>query len=287
MKIPTFIGLLIGSLIWASAQSTPVYTVPHAERQPAWVFPVWFSSADGQMDTIFLCYDPDAGGTADSLFGMYPEDKDRTAFNACVNSCELPFSVYVRQFPEYTIITILENHTYPVTMRFDVRMLFSDSLGIASAPGRPKIEALFSVDGEVEGCPGSPISTSTRVHLTTDAFFDGESDCYRDSIIVLNSGSFLIFTLGISRNTSTAPVTSSEACSYARSVISDETMFRAMTTDKGVFLIYDATGRLIQRGKLRGHDPIELNPIGSGSHRMLFLETIDSKSRCVSRLISW
>lgn len=268
----------------AFAQSAPVYEVPIAAQQPAWVFPVWFSSADGQADTIYLCYDPGSGVGNDSLFGMYPLDIDRSAFNACVSSCEWPLSVFIRQFPEYSVTAILENAVYPVTIRFDVRMLFSDSLNIVSAPGRPKAQVVLLVDGVVEGCPGS--SMYTYVKIGPEEYFDDEFDGNSDSIIVLNSGSFLAFVLGVSPYVPIPPVDAHEECDVSSVIVFDDCRTKAKSTEHGEFRVYDALGHMLQRGTFAHPEPIVLNAMNRHSPGMLIMETFNSQSRCVTKIIS-
>lgn len=52
----------------ASAQT---YTVPGAQQQPAWVFPLWFEDGSGAKDTLYFCYDANAKSVLpyDTIFG--------------------------------------------------------------------------------------------------------------------------------------------------------------------------------------------------------------------------
>lgn len=75
-----FFLLFLFSAVLVHAQT---YTVPGAQIQPAWVFPLWFEDGNGERDTAYLCYDSTAhnqGIGNDTVFGEYFLESDSTDF---------------------------------------------------------------------------------------------------------------------------------------------------------------------------------------------------------------
>jgi hypothetical protein len=72
MKTSMITLLLVVLAVVSKAQ---VYTIPWAQVQPDWVFPLWFENGDGQKDTIYIGYDENAHGyllqenNPDTIFG--------------------------------------------------------------------------------------------------------------------------------------------------------------------------------------------------------------------------
>ena len=60
MKIFLLSLLLLLAMVKNTVAQT--YTIPWAQQQPAWVFPLWFEDASGAKDTLYVCYDADAFG---------------------------------------------------------------------------------------------------------------------------------------------------------------------------------------------------------------------------------
>ena len=79
--------LLPLSFFFATQLFAQTYTVPGAQIQPAWVFPVWFEDFNGEKDTVFFCYDPEAdnndyGYGHDTIYGEKVIKIDTSRFNA-------------------------------------------------------------------------------------------------------------------------------------------------------------------------------------------------------------
>ena len=67
MKIFLLSLLVLLALVKNTVAQT--YTIPWAQQQPAWVFPLWFEDASGAKDTLYLCYDVNAGIIQPETFG--------------------------------------------------------------------------------------------------------------------------------------------------------------------------------------------------------------------------
>ena len=78
---------LIIILISANSRSlAQTYSVPNAQIQPDYVFPVWFEDGNGDRDTVYFCYDADAnnndyGFGPDTVFGERLISIDTSRFN--------------------------------------------------------------------------------------------------------------------------------------------------------------------------------------------------------------
>ncbi|MBI1193890.1 MAG: hypothetical protein GC205_12085 [Bacteroidetes bacterium] len=106
------------------------YTIPFAEKQPAWVFPLWFTKGDGQKDTVYLTFDQDASSaTEDSLYGEYPIEPGDSEFDVRFGP---NWKVFATDVLTYGFILSLSNIVYPFFISYDSKLLYSDSLPGAS-----------------------------------------------------------------------------------------------------------------------------------------------------------
>jgi len=182
-----FFSVLAVVLLSASV-SGQTYSIPFAEKQPAWVFPLWFTNGDGQKDTIYLAYDPEASSaTEDSLFGEYSIEPDESAF-------------YIRIGPNWRVLATVDltyatdllgyNIAYPFTITYDAKLLYSDSLPGFPSNEVPKVWALLTGEGIVDGCPN--IDFDGYQVILVDTVIDGypgstfvEPHCLRDSLVIV------------------------------------------------------------------------------------------------------
>ena len=69
--------------------SSAQYTIPWAQQQPAWIFPIYFEEGTGLKDTIYLGYDPAAKPILgiDTLFGEGFQVVDTSTFKAYFVKC--------------------------------------------------------------------------------------------------------------------------------------------------------------------------------------------------------
>ena len=154
MKKILAIVIILCTLTKVNAQ---VYTIPWAQQQPRWVFPLWFEDATGKKDTLYFAWDEEADlNSLDTVFGEtpiyadsldYPYDSTNFTVWALTfkNNPAVPDLVdyvaptkcfiveYYNEFPTSNIIgTSINayNFTYqlPITIRWDRNLFNSLSL---------------------------------------------------------------------------------------------------------------------------------------------------------------
>lgn len=76
-----FLTLIV--FIISKGKAQPIYTIPWAEQQPHWIFPIWFEDASGDKDTIYFALDLQSGTIIgiDSLFGLRRVTIDTNEFH--------------------------------------------------------------------------------------------------------------------------------------------------------------------------------------------------------------
>jgi hypothetical protein len=154
MKKILAIVIILCTLTKVNAQ---VYTIPWAQQQPRWVFPLWFEDATGKKDTLYFAWDEEADlNSLDTVFGEipiyadsldYPYDSTNFTVWALTfkNNPAVPDLVdyvaptkcfiveYYNEFPTSNIIGTrinAYNFTYqlPITIRWDRNLFNSPSL---------------------------------------------------------------------------------------------------------------------------------------------------------------
>ena len=136
--------VLILSVFIIPPAAAAQYTIPWASQQPAWVFPLWFEDGSGQKDTIYLGYDRDADkvfGEPDTTFGEGCYNPQGT-FNALLGGCvwdTIGWKAEVLKEKTWLLFRInFLNATWPLTMKFDASLFYSDSLPFyADSTGYP------------------------------------------------------------------------------------------------------------------------------------------------------
>ena len=164
------------------------YTIPFAEKQPAWVFQLWFTNGDGQKDTFYLAYDLEASSaTEDSLFGEYPSSSDESLFYV---ETDFKWKVIATDKLTYAIGISISNIVYPFTIAYDSKVLYSDSLPGPPSGLVPKVWASFVGSGFIEDCP--TIDFDGFSVALTDTIIDGypvsptsDETCTRDTLVVV------------------------------------------------------------------------------------------------------
>jgi hypothetical protein len=133
-----FTTLLITCIVFKNIAQT--YEIPGATKQPAWVFPFWIEDGSGQKDTLYFGYDPDSKwefGGSDTIFGEYQDVKPDSVFYAGLNEWNnliskvniSPWFVTANHANYFTYI-YLRNGKWPITIKYDVNLFYSDSLPI-------------------------------------------------------------------------------------------------------------------------------------------------------------
>ena len=183
-----FTSVLVLTLINTTVFSQ-TYNIPFAEKQPAWVFPLWFTNGDGQKDTFYLAYDLEASSaTEDSLFGEYPSSSDESLFYV---ETDFKWKVIATDKLTYAIGISISNIVYPFTIAYDSKVLYSDSLPGPSSSLVPKVWSSLEGSGVIEDCPN--FDFDGFIVILSDVSIDGypgsvfdEDFCTKDSIVIVD-----------------------------------------------------------------------------------------------------
>ncbi|MBI1193891.1 MAG: hypothetical protein GC205_12090 [Bacteroidetes bacterium] len=184
-----FTSVLVLTLINTSV-SSQTYTIPFAEKQPAWVFPLWFTNGDGQKDTIYLAYDPEASEfLIDTVFGEFAIEPNGSDFEVRIGP---DWKVYAADQLVLGGDLIVYNYIEPFGITYDARMFYSDSLPGLPSNLVPKVWASFEGSGFIEGCP--IIDAGGFIVILSDTTIDGypgssidDDFCMRDSMIFVEN----------------------------------------------------------------------------------------------------
>lgn len=131
------------------------YPIPGASQQATWVFPMFFEDALGNKDTIYLGYD----GNYANNFGCYhdgyfgEQNVYYYAFDTNYNvfTCWEPYigghdsisKVNILSDLSILFTVFVNNAKYPLKIKWDSSLLWSDSIPFPSVSGLPKAEALL------------------------------------------------------------------------------------------------------------------------------------------------
>lgn len=195
MKKIFFLGLL-SFIIWNT--SAQIYTVPGAQVQPAWVFPLWFEDGSGAKDTLYFCYDGNSGMTTlyDTIFGEKKEPLDSIFFQAYYGcALDSSFSAYKKiTFPSPDLgVSMCFLHTQmPLTLRWDSKVFRSNSLPFPDQSPAPRAQGVLAFDlpMEVTMC-----SFELPLLMTDTTLYAWDTICsFSDSIVFEGtSASYLDF----------------------------------------------------------------------------------------------
>jgi hypothetical protein len=189
MKTSMITLLLVALAVVSKAQ---VYTIPWAQVQPEWVFPLWFEDATGAKDTLYLAYDYNCGSFTnpdiDTLYGDNLVLLDTSKFQ--VLGCNgLPSNLLVRKSdcvnPDFFYIEFcFWKCQLPLIVRWDVNLFRSDVLPFADQSPAPRAQGLLWYDLPLQ--TASPCHYSVPVLLSDSSIFSGA--CSRvDSISFYNN----------------------------------------------------------------------------------------------------
>ena len=164
------------------------YTIPFAEKQPAWIFPLWFTNGDGQKDTIYLAYDPEASEfVIDTVFGEYGIEPNDSAFYIRTGP---DWKVFATNYISYAIDLSGYNIVYPFTVTYDASLMYSDSLPGTPSDVVPKVWARLDGTGLIESCPNIDFDGFTVIFV--DTVIEGypssaidDPHCLRDSLVIV------------------------------------------------------------------------------------------------------
>lgn len=160
----TLFSLFASMIPKSQAQSTDSVTY----KEPAWLFPIWFKNAFGEVDTVWFGHDNLASWQIDSMFNEGVNIVDTSKFNAtlmCNN--ELTFDscnkIRIDNFNQFNYTYIFFHKGYkPLTMYWDKSLFYSDSLPY------PDLGDLPRARGDVYCSNAIPCSTSPFPIVMTD-----------------------------------------------------------------------------------------------------------------------
>ncbi|MEO5673876.1 MAG: T9SS type A sorting domain-containing protein [Chitinophagales bacterium] len=178
--------------------SAQTYTVPGAQTQPAWVFPMWFEDGSGAKDTLYFCYDPAAntGPPLDTLMGEIRQIMDTSKFNVYFDcSFSIDFSVLKIKVDSADLakdICVWKAYI-PIKIKWDKNLFYSDSLPYPDQSPAPRAEGHFFFDLPTISLDPEPNCLSPI--LMTDSIIT-PFDCYATDSVILGGGfSIMNFTL--------------------------------------------------------------------------------------------
>ncbi|MBA3664805.1 MAG: T9SS type A sorting domain-containing protein [Bacteroidetes bacterium] len=178
-----------------------VAQIPYASQQPKWAFPIYAKDALGQKDTIYIGYDPT------STYGIGPGYDDlnfgeKWFIPSLPNSFAVGTGVWVSQNDSVLKVDIhkvssgntyyyqvyLSNVKMPVTFKWDLSKLRSDSLPFPSQNPLPKaqLNVTFPAGNWWIGNPGTSCNISIPV-VVSDTINTISCNCYaKDSLQILD-----------------------------------------------------------------------------------------------------
>jgi len=112
--------------------------IPNATKQPKWVFPLYFEEGTGMRDTIYIGYDSASSVPVikdDTIFGENWIVTDTSTFFAFIGikygNQQAPDTILkIQILPQLDVYFDIQfkNAKWPVTMKFDISLFYSDSL---------------------------------------------------------------------------------------------------------------------------------------------------------------
>ena len=176
--------------------------IPYATQQPKWYFPIYAIDATGKRDTVYIGDDPNAqqGNAAnatynDVLFGekwIIPQNPN--VFNLTtyywISPTDSAMKVDINNFnvSNYLYYTIsLSNVTLPVTFKWDVNKLRSDSLPFPNQVPLPRgqIYITFPIGNYWVQDPN--VNCNINIPIVVSDTIKSQCNCYaKDSLTLLD-----------------------------------------------------------------------------------------------------
>jgi hypothetical protein len=182
--------LLLGAVYMPAMGQRPAvvprYTVPHAQVQPAWVFPIWIEDSTGAKDTLYHCYDPTASDNMSDIAMGEICVPMKQGMNIEYGGCTInqKHNTLVNAYFPGRAGTHISNMTPPFIIRFDHRTLYDSILPYYNASNKniPSAMGVFNFGGTPPISPNifGPCNDHFPILLTdTSTYF-----CYfKDSIV--------------------------------------------------------------------------------------------------------
>lgn len=258
MKNLFLLSVIICFSINIQKTNAQVYTIPWAQVQPEWVFPLWFEDATGAKDTLYFAYqEVPTSFNNFPLYGMVYKKIDLTKFNAYYQCDLLPDTtaykaVVLNSNSNFVSDICFINCQLPLIMRWDVNMFRSNALPFPDQSPAPRAQGLITYDFAIQTTGGCPVAV-----LISDTFYNTPpTDCYQvDSATFINAFGggmgYLQFFIqkwtGIPGGTSIEQISTNELIHIYPNPFND--LITIISTDglcsNCTIEIYDLTGRLI------------------------------------------
>ncbi len=269
-----------------------IYTIPWAQQQPAWVFPLWFENGDGQKDTLYYCYDINSGDPFnpdyDTIFGDFAQIIDTTKFQVYYGcSLSSDFLASKSTTTNYNLEGGIDICFYkailPITLRWDPNLFYSDSLPFPDLDPAPLAQGklLFDIPmGAIDCSYQYPIYMTDSI---IEPYAYSPACVFADSIQFTGFGvSYLIFNVEpwigqflAVQNIVNQPVT------VEQNDLSGEVLIANSAAHSYQISIYNILGEpLIQNVVLSAHEEKQINL--SNAYHGMYILTISSENQFLS-----
>lgn len=301
MKNLFLLSSIISIFLILQKVNAQVYTIPWAQVQPEWVFPLWFEDATGAKDTLYLSYDSNSGdpfnNAFDSIYGdnyLVPLDTSKfQAYFGCSLSTDLLVQNSICSKIEFLTPDIcFINCQLPLIMRWDVNMFRSNALPFPDQSPAPRAQGLITYDFAIQTTGGCPVAV-----LISDTFYNTPpADCYQvDSATFINTFGggmgYLQFLIqkwtGIPGGTSIEQISTNELIHIYPNPFND--LITIILTDglcsNCIIEIYDLTGRLIfvKNDFAKQNHSLDLSILKNGTY---LIHILNNKKSIFSTIIT-
>lgn len=216
-KFLTFVFLATTIAPFIHAQ----YVIPDAQKQPAWVFPLFFEEGTGKRDTIYLGYDKNAVEmgipSADTVYGMKWNSLDTNRFNVFYGYSNKSDSIYkVLVQNKYFGGGVIEFYkgVLPLKVKWDINLLRSDTLPFSDQKPLPRAQIEWNYGNGTIDMNDTKCNFSLPVLITDTALNSSYSTCIRkDSMMfydMFNRSNIQIAYMGFGVNPWTGYLTGIE-----------------------------------------------------------------------------
>lgn len=173
------------------------YSIPWAQQQPQWVFPLWFENGDGQKDTIYFAYDSDGIGLPhDTIFGDRKFILDTLSFNAFID-CYWDTAYQVNKssctgsaFSLANGISIcFLNGQLPLILKWDKNLFYTDLLPFPNQNPLPTAWGILNYNSPMDLINGFQSCNFNEPVFMTDTIEQPSSTCHGiDSLYFTGTG---------------------------------------------------------------------------------------------------
>jgi len=182
-------GIFIGIVVWGSVNGQ--------NKEPAWVFPIYFEEGTGQRDTLYLCYDSTAiSGALEPQFGETFVQVDSGVFSASFRiirgDSALKKEVVPNLFGSFGSIKSeagsfsFVNGILPVKVKWDVQLFYSDSLPFSDQDPLPRAQGVLFIDGGMISQDLPQCDFTAPVFMTDTVIALGLGCVRQDSVILVD-----------------------------------------------------------------------------------------------------